>query len=157
MCLLWSNMFSVQLILFFGLHGVQWFLFPHPGRSEVDMDLPNFHFCWLRVIYSKTPTKKEILICHVCIASTIKMLKPDFPEMEMRPEVICLSLVFSILIIILSEFPTAVADNQDLLRDRKVLFFRCVTWTILGRLLKKFSASFFFALSASTPFSPHSK
>lgn len=126
---------------FFGLHGVQWFLFPHPDRFEMDMNLPNFHFCWLHVIYSKTPTKKKILICHVCITSAIKMLKPDFPEMEMRPKVIYLSLFFSILIIIWSEFPTAV--NQDLLRDRKVLFFWCVTWTFLGRILRKFSTSFF--------------
>lgn len=66
------------------------------------MDLPNFHFCWLYVIYSETSAKKEVLIYHVCIASAIKMLKPDFPEMEMRPQVICLSLFlsFSILIII---------------------------------------------------------
>lgn len=82
---------------FFRLRGVQWFLFSHPNRSEVDMDLPNFHFSWLHVIYSQTPTKKEILICHVCIASPIKMLKPDFPEMEMRPEVICLSFFFLFL------------------------------------------------------------
>lgn len=146
MWLLWSNMFSVQLILFFRLHGIQWFLFSDPDISEVDMHLLNFHFCWLHVIYSETPAKKEILICHICIASTIKMLKPDFPEMVMRPEVICLSLflTFSILIIIWSEFPTAVPDDQDLLRDRKVLFFWCVTWTFLGRILRKFCTTFFF-------------